>query len=374
MKDRHLHIVCHDVPYPADYGGVIDVFYKIKALASEQVRVHLHMFEYGRNRQPELEKYCASVHYYQRLTGHKGLSGSLPYIVCSRSNPELIDRLLEDDDPILLEGVHCTFLLNDKRFSDRRIVLRLPNVESLYYKQLARCTSSIFKKIFYLRESYLLRKYEKAVAAKWPILTINEVDAVYFREQFAAGNARFLPAFLPFEQINAQSGTGCYCLYHGNLAVDENEKAVEWLLDHVFNDVHLPILFAGKKPSARLRRIISQFPHACLVANPSDEEMQDLIGKAQLHIIPSFNCTGVKIKLMNALYNGRHCVVNEEAVEGTGLSSVCHTATLATEFKEQVLALYEKPFTEEDISFRRNILSARFDTRHNVQLLIEQIW
>ena len=31
-SDPELNIVSFDVPYPPDYGGVIDVFYKIKEL------------------------------------------------------------------------------------------------------------------------------------------------------------------------------------------------------------------------------------------------------------------------------------------------------------------------------------------------------
>ncbi len=30
MSDKHLHVIAFNVPYPADYGGVIDIFYKIK--------------------------------------------------------------------------------------------------------------------------------------------------------------------------------------------------------------------------------------------------------------------------------------------------------------------------------------------------------
>ena len=71
-----------------------------------------------------------------------------------------------------------------------------------------------------------------------------------------------------------------------------------------------------------------------MVSDPSDQELKDIISKAQLHVIPSFNCTGVKLKLLNALFNGRHCVVNAEAVEGTGLKEVCHLAEGAKEFKQ----------------------------------------
>jgi hypothetical protein len=63
---KYLHIVCHDVPYPLDYGGVFDLFCKLKALKEAGVGIYLHCFEYGRGRQPELNKFCEEVYYYHR--------------------------------------------------------------------------------------------------------------------------------------------------------------------------------------------------------------------------------------------------------------------------------------------------------------------
>ena len=42
------------------------MFYKIKALHELGIKIHLHCFEYGRGQQPELNKYCEEVFYYQR--------------------------------------------------------------------------------------------------------------------------------------------------------------------------------------------------------------------------------------------------------------------------------------------------------------------
>ena len=36
-----------------------------------------------------------------------------------------------------------------------------------------------------------------------------------------------------------------------------------------------------------------------------------MIAKAQINILPSYTHTGIKIKLVNAIFNGRHCLVNE---------------------------------------------------------------
>ena len=66
--EKHLHVVSFDVPFPANYGGIIDVFYRIKTLSESGVKIHLHCFEYSRNRirPKELEDICFSVDYYQR--------------------------------------------------------------------------------------------------------------------------------------------------------------------------------------------------------------------------------------------------------------------------------------------------------------------
>ena len=63
----HLHIISFDIPYPANYGGAIDVFHKIRCLNAQGVKIILHCFEYGgRKSSPELEKICEKV-YFTRI-------------------------------------------------------------------------------------------------------------------------------------------------------------------------------------------------------------------------------------------------------------------------------------------------------------------
>ena len=94
IETKKLHIVSFDVPFPADYGGVIDLFWKLPALRAQGVQIHLHCFEYGRGKQIELNKYCSSVNYYVRSSGLKGFSLKLPYIVSSRKNETLFIKTI----------------------------------------------------------------------------------------------------------------------------------------------------------------------------------------------------------------------------------------------------------------------------------------
>ena len=86
MHKKQLHIVSFDVPFPANYGGVIDVFYKIKSLHRERVGVILHCFQYGREKSEELESICEKVYYYKRKMNWLGFFSKTPFIVYSRKN------------------------------------------------------------------------------------------------------------------------------------------------------------------------------------------------------------------------------------------------------------------------------------------------
>lgn len=372
---KHIHIICLDIPYPADYGGMFDLFYKLPALHKAGIKIYLHCWKKDRAEQPALNEYCEEVHYYTRSSFSKGWGSGLPHIVASRSSDVLINRLLQDDHPILMEGVHCTAPVWDKRLNARKKMVRMHNVEQQYYDYLFRYASNIFRKIYYRREASLLKKYEQSLAGKVDaLLAVTPADAGFYRTALFAEHAYFLPLFLPAWTVNAQPGMGTYCLYHANLGVDENEYTAAWLLKNVFNECGVPLVIAGKNPSAKLQRLAHRHTHTCLVADPSEEQMQDMILKAHLHILPSFSQSGIKLKLINALYNGRHCIVNDDMVAGTKFSSLCHIANTPEAMREIVAQIFHQPFTEDEIQMRKHVLQDEFNNDANAQQMINWIW
>jgi hypothetical protein len=80
------------------------------------------------------------------------------------------------------------------------------------------------------------------------------------------------------------------------------------------------------------------------------------------------------LKLLNALFNGRHCIVNQDAVEGTGLESTCHIATGADDVRCLLTKLHTQPFTAEDITGRKKVLEGLYDQQANLQKLLDSIW
>ena len=371
MTDYHLHIIAFDVPYPANYGGVIDVFYRVKALSEAGVKVHLHCFEYGRGEQ-EVLKRCHEVKYYQRDMSFAKQLSLTPFIVNSRKSDALVNDLMQDNYPILCEGLHTTAVLLDKRLKNRKIYVRAHNVEHEYYKGLGDSEKCLWKRLFYYAEAWKLRRYEPILKKAAGVFAISQQDADYFANRY--GKVTLVPGFNSSDSVCSETGRGEYVLYHGNLSVRENEEASKWLIENVFSELDLHCIVAGLDPSEKLIKHAEKHSNVTLVANPDDAEMIDLLRQAQVNILVTNQPTGLKLKLLNALYNGRFCLVNEDMVRGTSLESLCVVANDPEQMVAEIKRLMEEDFTEDDIEERDAQMRQLYDNESNARKIVETIF
>ena len=370
MTENHLHIIAFDVPYPANYGGVIDVFYRVKALSEAGVKVHLHCFEYGRGEQEILNR-CHEVKYYKRDTSFGKQLSFTPFIVNSRKSEALVLDLLKDDYPILCEGLHTTAVLLDKRLRNRKVFVRAHNVEHDYYNGLAEVERCGWKRLFYHVEAWKLGRYEPVLKNAAGIFAISQKDADYFKQFY--NNVTLVPGFSAIDSVCSETGRGEYVLYHGNLSVRENEDAAKWLIENVFAELDLHCIVSGLNPSDKLKKLVDTYTNVTLMANPDDAEMIDLLRQAQVNILVTNQPTGLKLKLLNALYNGRFCLVNSDMVKGTSLDTLCVVADEPKQMIAEIKRLMEEDFTEDDIEKRDAQMRQLYDNEANALKIVEAI-
>lgn len=375
MPDKHLHIVSFDVPYPPDYGGVIDVFYKIKTLHDKGIRLHLHVIEYpGRDRAPELEMYCETINYYPRKLGLKSAFSTYPYIVQSRRSPEMIDNLLKDDYPILFEGLHSCYYIDDPRLSKRLLIYRESNIEHQYYYHLAKATKHWGQKIYFLVESLKLLQFQKKLKHVQLMLVVSKRDRDYLQQEFPGKKIYFLPSFHANDKVLSMEGKSDYFLYHGNIEVPENEAAASFLIRKVFNNLDANLIIAGKNPPESIIDMASKHGNVTVIANPDDEKLFTLIRQAQANILVTFQASGLKLKLLNTLYNGRFCIVNKAMLNGTDLDSLCIIANTPETLRNAIKETSERNFTNK-VAFEREILlQQNFSNAINADKLISIIF
>lgn len=369
-----LHLVAFNIPYPADNGGLIDVFCKIKALYQAGIAVILHCYEYGRPHASELEKYCENVYYYKRDTGKTGLFNALPYIVYGRRSEELVKRLAKDDFPVLLEGLHCCGIIGHEALRHKKIYVRSHNIEHDYYRGLAHVERNIFKRYYFSNEASKLETFEPIVAQSHGIFAISKADTLHFTQTYPSVPAWNVPAFHLNDAVQIQAGSGKFALYHGSLDVGENNHAALKLIKEVFCDLSFPFIIAGKNPSKELRAACAPYAHIELRSKVNTQEIQQLVQDAHINVLPTWQSTGIKLKLLMALFSGRHCVVNEMMVKETGLESLCHIENTSEGMKKAITQFFAQPFTEQDIEARKKILEQNFSNKSSAEKMRNAIW
>ena len=371
FADTHLHIISFDVPYPPDYGGVVDVYYRIKALSDLGVKVHLHCFEYGRGMPEELKDLVFDVQYYKRRKTLADSFHKLPFIVKTRDSKHLIQNLLKDDHPILFEGLHSCYYLSDERLKQRLKIVRMHNIEHDYYRGLAK-QSEGFRKRFFRKEAKKLEQFENILKHANQIYAIKESDRLHF-EQYGVPT-QVLPASVPELSIERKQETEPYCLFHGNLSVSENEDAVSWLISKVFIPIGKcdRLIVAGKSPKDRIRSLCDE--HGVkLFADPSHDQMNDLIRQARVHVFYSALSTGVKLKLLNAMASSGHIIVNHKMVEGNNLVDHCNLALIEEDYQYLVQKQLAIELDEQSFQDRINFLNTHYNTRNHCADIIRLI-
>lgn len=367
----HLHIISFDVPFPANYGGVIDVYYKILALHKAGIKIHLHCFEYQRKRSPELNSLCEEVIYYPRASGIKPTLSLTPYIAETRRSETLIQNLLKDDYPILFEGLHTCFAIGDSRLRERIRIYRESNIEHHYYYHLFRAEKNVVAKAFFLTESIKLKFFQHRLKYASVMLTVSENDTRYLQNKFPGKRIIYLPSFHRENEVKSLPGNGTYALYQANLSVAENTRAAEFLIDKVWTPRLPELVIAGMNPPEQLLRMAGEKKNIRMVINPCDEDMYALISQAHVNIMVTFQSTGLKLKLLNALFNGRFCLVNPGMVAGTSLADLCTVVSKPEEFRLKIDELFATTFSDNEIKIRELALQAQYSNTRNCYLLLD---
>jgi len=156
--------------------------------------------------------------------------------------------------------------------------------------------------------------------------------------------------------ITGAFGRGNYILYHGNLEVAENSEMFLSLAKNLLTGTPYFVVVAGKNPSPGFQKRVARFPTVRLVANPSDQELDKLIAHAHINLLFTRQSTGIKLKLLHALFAGRHCLANPEMVEGSGLDRLCTVAGSMEESKILLVKLMGQAFSEQQVQDRKRAL------------------
>ncbi|HRG18621.1 MAG TPA: hypothetical protein PLP39_05995 [Flavobacterium lutivivi] len=371
MQKKRLHIISFDNPFPPNYGGVVEVFYKIKALDAIGIEIYLHCFadeiptEYN-----ALKEISKEVFFYKKNKNPLLFFSSLPLSVRVRDSKKLIENITKINAPILFEGHKTTYWVSKKQLASFDKYIRLHNLEDLYFSGLASSEDSLLKKILYHFEAKKYVKYNSVLSSFIKVCSLSKFENEVTNNQFK--NSIYIPVFHGNEKVNKLSGTGKYALYHGDLRASDNKKSVEFLIG-LFKDIKdLDLIIASSSGEQFVTSKIKNIHNISFVKIQDFKHLKELFNEAQINFSISFQKSGTKLKLLNALFNSRFSIINENIIDDEKITSLCEIASTRDEFIAKINDLKNKNF--DDFDRRKAVLETYMNDVENAHKLAKIIF
>jgi len=353
MQEKFLHIVSFDNPFPPKYGGVIEVFYKIKALHEIGYKIHLHCFvSQIPHSFPELNAICESVYFYKNAYNPFYIFSKIPFSVISRNDKQLLENLKKLDAPILFEGLKTVYLSANPAINNRLKILRLHNIEQDYFQGISKSENNWLKKMLFSLESKKYKAYEYIISNFQKVICLSKFENDYINKKFQ--NSTYIPVFHGNDTILNLDGFGKYAIYHGDLNSADNKKAVEYLIE-IFQDVKdYKLVIASDSNEKFVKRLIGNSKNIEFVFLENFTHLQELLKEAHINIVISFQKSGTKLKLINSLFNSRFCIINENIIDDEIVAGFCTQITNKSELISEINAL--KLVSYNDSQLRKDTL------------------
>ena len=344
MNLKNIQIVSFNNPYPPNYGGVIDVFYKIKYLHRLDIEIYLHIFYDDRIDIENLKPFCKDIYLYKRDKSFIKFISKIPFCVSSRTSNQIYKNLIKNNAPILFEGLQSTQVLINNSFKNK-IIVRTHNIEHNYYFGLVKSEANIFLKAMYFIEGAKLRKFESILNKANIILPLSRGEFEYFNKNYK-GKAHFLPVFHGNDKVDDLSIKGDFALYHGDLSISDNIKAVRFIIS-IFEKVSHQLVIASSNIPTSLLKIIDKYDNIQFSKLEKDNSsLNKLFAKAHINILFSNQQSGTKLKVFNSLFKSRFCVINNNITDDKEILSLCEIAETKEEFIYVVNKVFEKEYEQ----------------------------
>jgi len=240
-----------------------------------------------------------------------------------------LKQLLEQENFDIVQIEHLNlhhYIATVRRYSKAKIVLRSQNIEHLLWKKIACGKSNLLLRIWLGHEAKKLKRLEENISASVNgIIAISHEDANYFRQIGNKIPVAAISVGIDFKLPNSegkQTDSRTTNFYHlGSMDWQPNQEGAKWF----FNTV-VPLMnskgncsrfhFAGKKMPAELMKWNDEKVY---FIQGQIESVDEFLADKDILIVPVLSGGGVRIKILEALANGKSVISTTEGAKGLPL-------------------------------------------------------
>ncbi len=347
-------VVAHDVPWPPDHGGRLDMWNRSAALRSFGATLDLVAWT---DQEPGAASGAALDEVYDRslvFARDRRLLRALHPLLATQmhalAGPDR--RRLEAAIAVAAPGVVLLEGLGGwdaARWLQRRyglpVVYRSHNVEYLYMGSLKRASTSPVERLkLLLNVPRTLRAERHARRDSAAVFDIAKEDLAHWRGRQPTWRAELQPFNLHPSVVppptRARPVQGVTFL--GNLRSPNNLHAIAWFVDQVVPHLGgLPVTIAGSRPTAAAHALAAR-AGIRILADPPDALA--LHAASAVVVNPIWHGSGMNVKMVEMLLSGRPVVSTTIGSRGLPAELRAHVIVRdeATAFAEAVVASWER--------------------------------
>lgn len=392
MKKKLLFLT-PQLPYPPVSGGVIKSWKLIEFL-STKYDVFLACF-LKNNDQEHVQDLNSKV----SLFGSFYLSLNIPRtpINLLKSNLQAIPlNLYRNKCSKFKIGIQNALMFADVIFVDHyemyqyvpkqfigKKILHQHNCEYLMWDRFAAIEENKLKKVALSNQAFWIKRYEKKICkhADLVLAAPNDeeelikigVNPKKFRETFHLGDESLLE--LPELSFDKNENSIFYC---GTLTWEANVDGLLWFINTGWKPLKekfpdLKFYITGKNPDARIINAIKENKIEGIELTGFVENLDEYFQKSKVFISPLRFGSGIKVKVMNALYRGIPAVTTSVGAEGLSVvnGEQIFISDNMADFIQQISTLIEDEALWNQFRIRSRALAKEKYTWQNVLKIVE---
>ncbi|MEM7163418.1 MAG: glycosyltransferase [Bacteroidota bacterium] len=368
MSRKKVLFITNQLPFPPVTGGKMKSWNLVNRL-SEIYDLGLATLIKDQENKHELEfrNQVPLEHYYSEqltiprnaftfmrsLFGHGSLN---LYRNSSRSFNRHVKSILSNYDLVIVD--HYDVYPSVMRTKDKPIILHQHNAEYCLWERMSSLEKNPIKKWVISFEANRVKNAERSftIDADKTWAAPNDIKALMalgverekFETTYHLGDDHLM--HLPLVEY---TNTKKNILFVGTQSWEANIHGMEWFLNKVWpkvksKDQEIQLIIIGKNPSSRLTQLTegdAQVHYPGFVEN-----LEDYFHEARVSIVPLLFGSGMKVKLLNAMFRGIPSVTTTVGAEGIDIQDKKHIyiSDDPMTFAEGILHLMKDQKTWED--------------------------
>jgi sugar transferase (PEP-CTERM/EpsH1 system associated) len=375
----HILYVTQIVPYPP-HGGVLQRGYNLLRDLGAHHRVHLLAFHHPDELPPgdaveesrrELGRFCERVEYFELWPKRSRLHTLVafgaaalypqPFSVLAHRHGGLRRRIQTlcrgPDAPDVVHLDTIALVPYADECGPVPLALTHHNVESQLMRRRAEHERGTLQRRYAKLQAERLARFEARTCSRFGInIAVSDADAETLRRACPAARTVVVPNGVDTDYFTPRSdGDAPTLIFTGGMNMFANRDAVEWFLGDVWQLVRARVPGArfvaiGQRPSPRLLEAAAADPAIEVPGHVPD--VRPWVARAVVYVVPMRVGGGTRLKVLDAMAQGKALVSTSLGVEGIEAEDGKHfvRADTAEEFADRVVELLQNPRRRRELA------------------------